>query len=300
MSPSRRSSPFSDGVFSIVFRYTTTMDLNAQTVVLTPTNIIDGDGVGTDSYPPAAEGAIVQRVFSFEDGGSAAYSICSARKLQHHSLRPRQRASLFSPPKACPSGCLTARWTCLPYGCRVAGGEGTAFTYAAGMKKVGVDEALALLEPLNPTALIARVRPCFIWAARQRSEAEAGEYHDGSLGDTVDLPPEVLGKYFYTGGGHDLYIRNNSALWGVDFSDDGSGGLRCDYKSTINWVNSDLVPADICTVCIADERTMALTLDSGSGIRLYLLKAVPDAEVVERRTSPWLCSAITMYISAGR
>ena len=321
--PFRDEAPrFSDGVFSIVFRYDNYEDLNAQTVVFdTDGNIIDGDGVGTDeSYPPTAEGAIVQRVFNFEDGGSAAYEYLFGEKNYSIILSARdKKGELIFSTESLPEW-LSYRKMDLP---SLMAAELLEvknilpFTYAAGTTDERAAYAVLTSAGLtacddrgqklwlcsnrsNPTALISTGQTMlYLGGETDDLKLKPVNINDGSLGDTVDLPPEVLGKYFYTGGGHDLYIRNNSALWGVDFSDDGSGGLRCDYKSTINWVNSDLVPADICTVCIADERTMALTLDSGGGIRLYLLKAVPDAEVVEKKnlTMAMLGSNNNVYIS---
>lgn len=105
---------------------------------------------------------------------------------------------------------------------------------------------------------------------------------DGKLGEQIELPEEIAGadqSEIYLGGGHDFYISNTIALWGVDFTVSKDGSYKTSSCEVINWQNSDIIPSQINSLCIADAETV---MSNNMGDKIMLLKKVQGEVVLDR------------------
>ncbi len=114
----------------------------------------------------------------------------------------------------------------------------------------------------------------------------------GKQGDTVVLPSEVTQSTFgsieiLAGDGHDLYVKNSRGLWGLDFTEDGTGTLTAETVLVIDWVQSDIAPSALKGACVVDAETAVFsTIDVSDVINgvntLSIYHMVPKSRIVPK------------------
>ncbi|MBQ8510448.1 MAG: extracellular solute-binding protein [Clostridia bacterium] len=102
------------------------------------------------------------------------------------------------------------------------------------------------------------------------------------FGEDVPVPEMNLNNAdIYVGPGYDLYINDNSSVYGFDASSETSEPVEL-----LNWINSDIIASGIQDMAILDAETFVASyyeyLEEGSIRALYLLEQVPEEEIPEK------------------
>jgi ABC-type glycerol-3-phosphate transport system substrate-binding protein len=100
-----------------------------------------------------------------------------------------------------------------------------------------------------------------------------------SMGKKLEIPAGYADNIadVYIGPGYDLYFKNNEGLYGMN--SDGSEPVMI-----INWINSDVVPSVVQTLCVVSPQKFVYSGYDilSSGQEIAILSMVPEDEIKEK------------------